>query len=128
MTARVSAFAAVGLGVTALSFGTLALLIEVLGWSPHVAYVAQAAVSIEANFLLNRRITWGDRRHNGAVWCQWVRFHSSRAATVPVNQAGFSALTLAGIPFWAANAVCIVAAAGFNFLTAHVWVFRRADP
>jgi putative flippase GtrA len=125
---RVSAFAAVGLGVSALSFGTLALLIELLGWSPHVAYVIQAAVSIEANFLLQRRITWRDRRHNGTVWGQWVRFHSSRVATVPVNQAGFSALTFAGVPFWAANAACIGGTAVVNFLTAHLWVFRRTDP
>jgi putative flippase GtrA len=128
MTMRVSAFAAVGLGVTALSFGMLALLIEILGWSPHAAYVAQAAVSIEANFLLNRRLTWSDRRRDGTVWGQWWRFHSSRVATVPVNQASFSALTLAGIPFWAANAACIGGTAVVNFLTAHLWVFRRRDP
>lgn len=127
MTARLSTFAAVGVAVTGLSFGVLTLLIEVLGWTPHVAYAGQAAVSIEANFLLNRRLTWRDRRHDGPLWRQWMRFHSSRAVTVPVNQASFSALTLAGIPFWAANAVCIGGTAAVNFLTAHLWVFRRTD-
>ena len=128
MTERLPSFAAVGLGVTILGFGVLALLTAGLGWSPHVAYVVQAAVSIEASFLLNRRHTWRDRRHAAPVWRQWARFHSSRAVTVPVNQAAFSALTLAGIPFWAANAVCIGGTAAFNFVAAHLWVFRRADP
>jgi putative flippase GtrA len=127
MIARVSTFAAVGVGVTGLSFAVLTVLVELLGWTPHLAYAVQAGVSIEANFLLNRRFTWHDRRHSRTTWNQWVRFHSSRAATVPLNQASFSALTLAGVPYWAANAVCIGGTAAVNFLTAHLWVFRRVD-
>jgi putative flippase GtrA len=123
MTARIPRFASVGLMVTVLGFAVLALLVEGLGWSAHIAYAVQAAVSIEASFVLNRGLTWRDRRGD-PVWRQWLRFHTSRAFTLPANQVSFSALTLAGMPFWGANAICVGAAAAVNFVAGHFWAFR----
>jgi putative flippase GtrA len=106
----------------AVGYGVLLGLVAA-GWSPHLAYFVQAVVSVELNFVLNRQLTWRDRRSVRPAWSQWRRFHASRVLTIPGNQALFSALTVAGMPVWASNTTCLVATTAVNYLVAHRWVF-----
>lgn len=121
---RTASFATVGAGVMAAGYLVLFVLVDGLGWSAHLAYLVQAIVSVELNFALNRRLTWGDRRGLSSARRQWLRFHASRVVTIPANQALFSALTLAGAGYLIANSVCLALTLLVNFVVAHKWVFK----
>lgn len=122
---RELSFAAVGAGVMGVGYVVLLGLVAA-GWSPHLAYLAQAVVAIELNFALNRQLTWRDRRVAGSLRGQWTRFHASRIVTMPANQVLFSALVVLGAPAWASNTVCIAITMVVNYVVAHRWVFARA--
>jgi putative flippase GtrA len=124
---RTLTYSAVGLGVMGVGYLVLFALVEGLGVSAHVAYFVQAIVSVELNFLLNRRVTWGDRRRQSSAKRQWLRFHASRVATIPANQALFSVLTVAGAGYLLANTVCLGLTFLVNYAIAHYWVFSHAN-
>ncbi|WP_028061983.1 GtrA family protein [Solirubrobacter soli] len=124
---RSISYAAVGLAVMGLGYLVLFALVEGLGWSAHLAYFVQALISVELNFVLNRRLTWGDRREHSSAKRQWLRFHASRVVTIPANQALFSLLTLAGAGYLAANTVCLGLTFLVNYAIAHFWVFSHAN-
>lgn len=118
-------FAAIGLFVAAVGTLVLVVLVEVAGVNPHFAYVAQAATAIELNFALSRLVTWRDRRATGSgVAVTWLRFHATRAVTVPLNQFLFSALVLAGGNYVVANVVCVGAVSAINYIAGDRWIFR----
>lgn len=116
-------------GVTVMAFGFLALivLVEGLGVSPHLAYLVQAVLSVELSFVLSRHWTWRDRRGRAALTAagEWLRFHASRAFSIPANQALFSTLVFAGASVLSANAVCVTATALVNYLVSHHLIFRE---
>lgn len=120
---RVLGFAAVGGGVFLLGSGLLVLLVSGLGVSPVPAGLVSTAVSLEANFLLSRRVTWPDRAERG-FRAQWIRFHAARAGTVVANQALYSALVLVGIPYLAAIVATTALATLVNFVMSDRYVFR----
>jgi putative flippase GtrA len=122
---RSLSYAGVGLAVMALGYAILFALVDGLGWSAHLAYFVQALVSVELNFLLNRRVTWGDRRELSSTKRQWARFHASRVVTIPANQALFSLLTAAGSSFVLANTVCLGLTFLVNYVIANFWVFTN---
>jgi putative flippase GtrA len=122
---REASFAVVGVGVMGVGYAVLLGLVAA-GWTPHIAYLVQAVVCVELNFVLNRQLTWRDRRGDGSLRGQWTRFHASRLVTVPGNQALFSALTVLGAPVWASNTVCIAVTTVVNYVVAHRWVFAGA--
>lgn len=122
---RTVSFAAVGLGVMALGYALLFVLVTLLGCSAHVAYFIQALVSVELNFVLNRRLTWGDRR--GDARREWLRFHASRVVTIPLNQALFSLLTVIGLNYVLANTVCLAFTFAVNYAVSHFWVFKHEN-
>lgn len=116
-------FSLVGLISMAVSFGSLYLMIDVLGWNRGLGYAVQTVLAIECNYLLNSRFTWGDRS-TGTPWQRWLRFHSARfGIMIPVNQLAF---------FWLqprlgtllANACCIGAATLVNWFINDRWVFK----
>lgn len=118
-------FAAVGLAVAAFGVLLLVVLVEFVGVSPHLAYLIQAVAAIELNFALSHFLTWGDRRRVGSrIARAWPRFHATRILTIPGTQLLFSGLVLGGCPYLLATAVCIAAAAGFNYAAGDRWVFR----
>lgn len=126
---RLGRFAVVGGAVMLGGALLLVCLVELLGVNPHLAYLIQAICSIEASFLLSRRWTWADRRGAGrrSASGEWLRFHSSRAVTVPANQGLFSLLVGVGAGYLAANAIGIAIASAVNFLVAHHLVFRSKE-
>jgi putative flippase GtrA len=126
---RLGRFALVGVAVMVAGALLLVALVELAGLSPHLAYLIQAVFSIEASFVLSRWWTWADRRAAGrrSVAGEWLRFHSSRALTVPANQGLFSLLVGVGVGYLAANAIGIAVAGTVNFLVAHHLVFRSKE-
>jgi putative flippase GtrA len=126
---RQLSFGAVGIGVMAVGFALLFVLVHLLGVSPHLAYFAQAVVSVELSFLLSRYWTWGDRRGStrSAVWREWRMFHASRVVSVPANQALFSLLVVGGAGVFTANTICIGLTSVVNYLVGHHLVFGPRD-
>ena len=126
---RVGRFAVVGGGVMAAGALLLVALVELAGLNPHLAYLIQAIFSIELSFVLSRWWTWSDRRAAGRRRAagEWLRFHSSRAVTVPANQGLFSLLVGVGVGYLAANAIGIAIASVVNFLVAHHLVFLSKE-
>lgn len=126
---RVGRFAVVGGVVMVAGAALLVALVELLHVNPHLAYFVQAIFSIEASFVLSRWWTWADRRAVGRrrVAGEWLRFHSSRALTVPANQALFSLLVSLGVGYFAANAIGIAVASVVNFVVSHHWVFLSKE-
>jgi putative flippase GtrA len=126
---RLGRFAVVGAAVMIAGALLLVALVELVGLSPHLAYLIQAIFSIEASFVLSRWWTWRDRRAAGSrrVAGEWLRFHGSRAVTVPANQGLFSLLVSVGVGYLAANAIGIAVSSAVNFLVAHHLVFRSKE-
>jgi putative flippase GtrA len=126
---RIGRFALVGGTVMAAGALLLVALVELVGLSPHLAYLIQAIFSIELSFVLSRWWTWSDRRAAGRrrMTGEWLRFHSSRALTVPANQGLFSLLVGVGVGYLEANAIGIAVSSVANFLVAHHLVFRSKE-
>jgi putative flippase GtrA len=126
---RELSFAAVGLGVMAVGFATLLILVRRFGVNPHLAYLIQAVLSVELSFVLSRYWTWGDRRGSSVRegTGEWLRFHASRCISMPANQAMFSLLIFAGAGLVAANAVCLAITSVFNYFVSHRLVFTHGD-
>lgn len=119
-------FAAVGGSGVLLSFAILWLGIDMFGLDHWVAYLAQAVIVIEYNFLLSRFLTWRDRRDTVSFWSSWVKFHGARMLlTIPLNQALFSLLTVVfGWHYVLANVTCITAATVINYVVSDTFVFK----
>lgn len=118
-------FGSVGIFVMLVGYATLFVCIDVLRWSPSVAYAIQAVVSIELNFVLSYLITWRDRRED-TMWGAFRRFHSVRLLlTVPLNQVLFNGLVRVGMNYLIANSLCITMAMVINYVLNDRFVFRN---
>lgn len=117
-------FAAVG-GTAALSgFMVLVALVSGLGVSPTVAYIVQAVVAVELNFLLNRAITWRDRPDR--FWTAWWRFHAARSLTIALDQTLFNLLVLwLSVPYWFAHPCTVLIITVLNYQLSSRFVFAR---
>src|SRR6266496_1199349 len=116
-------FGGVGVFVMAVGYGLLIGLVR-LGMPTGWAYAIQALVSIELNFVLNRRFTWNDRE-DVKLWSSLLRFHLSRIVTVPMNQVLFNALTWAGVPYYLASPICVAVTTVVNYVAGDRLVFAR---
>jgi len=113
-----------GLGVYLLLLWLLAIqagLPQTLGW----------AVAVEAaviwNFLLNRSVTWSDRRASRR-WpfvLEALRYHATSAVSVSANALVFFLLTLADVHLLAAGFASIWAGVAANYFGADRFVFRQ---
>lgn len=117
-------FGSVGIFVMLVGYVTLFACVHWLHLIPAVAYVVQAFVAVELNFVLNYTITWRDREKS--LWKSWIKFHLPRLATIPLNQALFSALVYTGVNYLVANALCIIFTMVFNYTVADRFVFGKS--
>lgn len=118
-------FGLVGGLVALIGSGVLYTLVDILSIEKNVAYFVQAFISLQLNFNLNDRFTWGEMRkgRNGGYWNRWIKFHSARAFSVVLNQILFALLTAVGVYYMLACVVCIMVAMGFNYLMSDRFVF-----
>jgi glycosyltransferase XagB len=118
-------FALVGGSVALLGHELLQLLIAV-GVAAGMANVLQAVVTLQANFVANRHLTWRRQIAGSGVgiWTRWRRFQLARGAGLLLSVAAFphvAPLTGSSAAYWC----LLVAAAVVNFCSDKYWSFRR---
>lgn len=117
-------FNAVGAMGMAVQLSVLALLER--GNSRHYLAATAAAVEVTVlhNFVWHLHYTWKDRREEGAVARQLVRFHLSNGMVSMLgNLALMRMLVGAGLPVLAANGIAILVCSLVNFGLSHLWAF-----
>jgi cellulose synthase/poly-beta-1,6-N-acetylglucosamine synthase-like glycosyltransferase len=120
-------FLLVGLAVAVVGHLMLSLLIAV-GFATALANLAQLAVTLQLNFLGNRRLTWRSRiRGPGAgagagFWSRWRRFHLARGAGALVCAGLFPVLAPevgASAAYWS----LLVGGSALNYCSDRYWSF-----
>jgi putative flippase GtrA/glycosyltransferase involved in cell wall biosynthesis len=117
-------FSAIGGFVFLLGFGLQAWLTSGLHVNAVVSYLAQAVLSIEASFVLNRWLTWRDR--DTALWQAFARFNAQKTVTVALNLALYGGLLWLGMNYLVANVVLTALFTVINFVAGDRFVFVPA--
>ena len=86
-----------------------------------LSYVAQAVVSIEASFLLNRWYTWDQRAT--AFWPALLRFNIQKTATVAANLVLYAGLLKLGVNYLLANVLLTALFTVINYVGGDRFVF-----
>lgn len=117
-------FSAIGGFVFLLGFGMQAWLTSGLHVIPIGSYLAQAVLSIEASFVLNRWLTWRDR--DTPLWQAFARFNAQKTVTVALNMALYAGLLWLGMNYLIANIVLTALFTVINFVAGDRFVFVPA--
>ncbi len=117
-------FSAIGGFVFLLGFGLQAWLTSGLHVNAVVSYLAQAVLSIEASFVLNRWLTWRDR--DTPLWQAFARFNAQKTVTVALNLALYGGLLWLGMNYLVANVVLTALFTVINFVAGDRFVFVPA--
>jgi putative flippase GtrA len=123
---RFTTFALTGGVVFVLGLATQAVLTGLWHIPALATYLAQAVVSVEVSFLLNRRLTWRDR--DIALWTAFARFNAQKIFTIALNSLIYAGLLHAGMNYLAANVVLTVVFAVINYAAGDLLVFSRVRP
>lgn len=118
-------FSAIGGFVFLLGFGLQAWMTSVLHISAVLSYLAQAVLSIETSFMLNRWLTWRDR--DTPFLTAFVRFNAQKTVTVALNLALYGGLLWLGMNYLVANVVLTALFTVINFVAGDRFVFVPAD-
>lgn len=124
--ARFTSFSLIG-GL--IFIGGLALQAALTGGMhvhPFISYVAQAVVSIEASFLLNRWLTW--RRRGTSFWPAFLRFNAQKVLTVTANLVLYAGLLKFGVNYLVANVLLTAAFTIVNYVAGDRFVFVPPEP
>lgn len=113
-------FGLVGLSVFAvINVGLLFVLVEKAYWDSSVAEASVLALSVIANYWLNRKLTWKAQASSQ----QAIQFMAARVATLLLSFLLFSILMRMGFHYQIANAIGVIAGMAVNFVAADKWVF-----
>lgn len=118
---RFAIFAVIGAVVFLVGLGMQAAFTGGLGWSAMSSYMLQAFLSIQASFLLNRRLTWRDR--NTPLWRACWRFNVQKTVMTVVNLVAYAALLRLGMNYLVGNVVLTAVFAVLNFVGGDRLVF-----
>ena len=118
-------FSAIGGFVFLIGFGLQAWMTSLLHISAILSYLAQAVLSIETSFLLNRWLTWRDR--DTPFLRAFVRFNAQKTITVALNLALYGGLLWLGMNYLVANIVLTALFTVINFVAGDRFVFVPAD-
>jgi putative flippase GtrA len=124
---RLVKFNAVGAVGMALQLGLVAVLNRVLAGRYLMATALAIEVTLLHNFVWHVGYTWRDRRGQGGVAGQLVRFHLSNGVVSMLGNLALMPLLVgvAGMPVVAANGVAVLGCSVVNFLLGDGWVFQR---
>jgi putative flippase GtrA/GT2 family glycosyltransferase len=117
-------FSAIGAVVFLLGFGLQAALTSGLHVQPVLSYLAQAVLSIETSFVLNRWLTWRDR--DTPLLTAFVRFNLQKTVTVALNLALYTGLLLLHMNYLVANVVLTAFFTVVNYVAGDRFVFVPA--
>jgi dolichol-phosphate mannosyltransferase len=131
-TGRFWKFCLVGATGVVVYISLLWLLTIHVGLPYGVAWATGAEAAVLSNFLLNRNVTWFERRATGlrGLLSEGLKYHLASAISVGCNGLTFLALTLAGVNVLTAGAISVWVGVAISFLGAERFVFttRRAHP
>jgi dolichol-phosphate mannosyltransferase len=131
-TGRFWKFCLVGSTGVLVYIGLLWLLTIHVGLPYGLAWATGAETAVLSNFLLNRNVTWFERRASGLAGLlrEGVKYQLASAISVAGNGLTFLALTLAGTGVLTAGAISVWVGVAISFLGAERFVFttRRARP
>jgi putative flippase GtrA len=121
-------FNLVGAVGMAVQLAVLALLEHCLPGHYLCASAAAIEVTLVHNFVWHQHYTWRDRRGDGAVTAQLVRFHFSNGLVSMLGNLALMRLLVgeARMPVVAANSIAIVCCSIVNFLLGDRWAFAEA--
>jgi dolichol-phosphate mannosyltransferase len=121
-------FILIGGGVAVFGSVQMYFYVEILHLEQNLAYVFQTFLSLQINFILNDRWTWGDWRvNNGNYKDRWLKYHLSRLMTILLGQFIFSLLVWLGIHYLVAYAVNIIIGFAINYITSSKFVFKQRE-
>ena len=100
---RLIVFSTIGGSFFLMGFVLQALLPSRWNVLPWLSYLIQAVVSVETSFLLNRWITWRDRK--ASFWATYVKFNAQKTVTIILNLAFYASLLRLGVNYLVANVV-----------------------
>jgi 4-amino-4-deoxy-L-arabinose transferase-like glycosyltransferase/putative flippase GtrA len=120
---RFLTFSAIGTVVFVMGLGLQLALTGRWQVPPVVSYLAQAVVSVETSFLLNRWLTWRDR--STPFWLGFARFNLQKTVTIALNLALYAVLIRLGVNYLIANIVLTAAFTIVNYVAGDRFVFVR---
>jgi putative flippase GtrA len=123
---RVINFVFVGGGVALFGSFQMYLYVDIFHLGLNLAYILQTFLSLQINFNINDRWTWGDWRiGNGKYWHRWMKYHLSRLVTILLCQIIFSVLVYFGFHYLVAYGANIIFGFVINYITSSKFVFKR---
>lgn len=108
-----------GLIAFLFGLGVQTAFIRLAGMSHFTAYVLQTICSTQLSFLLNRYLTWRDRRVR--FFPTLVRYNLQQASTVVLGIVLFAGFDTLGIQYAIANLMVTLIIAPLTFLLSHKW-------
>ena len=125
-------FGFVGASGMGVFMGLLWLLTIQVGIYSGIAWGVAAEAAVISNFILNRNVTWFERRAVGmrALMGEAGKYHLASAISVAANGAAVLVLTTLGTSVLVAGAIAVWVGVATSFLGAERFVFttRRARP
>lgn len=123
--ARFISFAAVGASGVGVHMAVLWMAHRVFGVAFVVAQTAATVVAMTTNFLLNNRLTYGDRRLRGfKALGGLASFYAACSLGALINVALAGWVAASGVPWWVAGLLGVVAGAVWNFASTAVLTWR----
>lgn len=114
-----------GLIAFLFGLGVQTAFIRLAGASYFTAYVLQTIFSTQLSFLLNRYLTWRDRRVR--FFPTLVRYNLQQASTVLLGIIAFAGLDQLGVQYALANLMVTLIIAPLTFLLSHKWSIAERE-
>ena len=128
---RLWKFALVGASGIVINLGLLWMFVVWMGLNRWLGWALALECSVLWNFVLNRNLTWADRRSlHSATLARWLAaYHGVAGTALATNAAVFGLLTfLTNTHVMLAGFVAILAGMVINFVGADKFVFRMSVP
>jgi putative flippase GtrA len=118
---KFSQFSGIGLFVLLTGIGVQWALVKSTGayWS----YIGQAVFSVELSYVLNRQITWRDRK--APLWSSLAKWNTQKLVMTVPNLAGYGLLVWLGLNWLAANLAITAVFTVINYITGDIWSFAK---
>jgi putative flippase GtrA len=118
---RFMRYTLVGGAATAVHYGVLAAVVELLRWPAFIGSGLGAVIGAQVAFFGNRGFTFG---HAGALAPAWVRFQGTALFGAVVGMAVVGAGVHAGLHYLAAQVLATLLSLVLTFAINRAWTFR----
>ena len=122
---KFASFSAIGGGIFVAGLLIQAALTTGLHVNSLLSYVAQAVISVEASYFLNRWLTWKGVRT--PFWGSFLRYNLQKVVTVTANLILYGILLKLGIEYLLDNILLTIVFTFVNYIGADRLVFLRGS-